>query len=156
MSKRRPDRGRWAREEFGSAELGDRRRVRRLDFMGAALLAHGAGTITGAFGSEAKRNAAYDFLSNSAVTLSAIAQAAWNACARRCASSEWVFVPIDGSSLAQTDAFRTRGTGPVGSHTSQGRGFIVMTAIAVSAAGVALGVCGQQFWTRASKEPRKN
>jgi len=119
--------------------------------MGAALLAHVAGTITGAFRSPAERDAAYDFLSNVAVTLAALTQGIWNACAKRCAALEWVYVPIDGSSLALTDAFKTRGTGAVGTHSNRGRGFIVMTAIAVSAAGVALGVCGQQFWTRAFK-----
>ena len=108
------DRQKWACEEFGGAELGDSRRVARLVCMGAALLAHVAGTITGAFRSPAERVAAYDFLSNAAVTLAALTLCIWNACAKRCADFEWVYVPIDGSSLALTDAFKTRGTGAVG------------------------------------------
>lgn len=119
--------------------------------MGAALLAHVAGTITGAFASEAERDGAYDFLSNTAVKLVALTMGIWSACAKRCEEFEWVYVPIDGSSLALTDAHKTRGTGAVGTHKSHGLGFIVMTAIAVSPTGVPLGVCGQKFWTRASK-----
>ncbi len=132
-------------------KLGDYRRVKRLVSMGAALLANVAGTITGAFASEAERDGAYDFLSNSAVTRDALTLGIWSACAKRCAEFEWVYVPIDGDSLAPTDAHKTRGTGAVGTPKSHGLGFDVTTAIAVSAAGVPLGVCGQEFWPNASR-----
>jgi len=131
--------------------LGDRRRVARLVRMGAALLAHAAGTITHAFGSAAERRGAYDLLACAAVTLAALTQAIWAACARRCVAYEWVYVPIDGSSLSMRDPFGTRGTGAVGTLTAGARGFIVMTAIAVSPGGVGLGICGQHFWQRALK-----
>ncbi len=67
---------------------------------------------------------------------------------RRCADFEWVYVPIDGSSLALRDPFSTRGTGAVGTLTAGGRGLQVMTAIAVSPGGVGLGLCGQHFLAR--------
>lgn len=119
--------------------------------MGAALLAHVAGTITGTFASEAERDGAYDFLSNTAVKLVALTMGIWSACAKRCAEFEWVYVPIDGDSLAPTDPHKTRGTAAVGTPKSHGLGLDVMTAIAVSAAGFPLGVCGQEFWPRASR-----
>ena len=136
-------------EEFGAAELGDRRRVARLVRMASALLAHTAGTITQAFGTPRERRGAFDFLASVAVTVLALTQAIWTACARRCADFEWVYVPIDGSSLALRDPFSTRGTGAVGTLTAGGRGLQVMTAIAVSPGGVGLGLCGQHFWRRA-------
>jgi hypothetical protein len=85
------------------------------------------------------------------VSLRAIATAIFDACAARCADFEWVYVPIDGSSLALQDPHKTKGTGPVGALAKAARGFLVMTAIAVSPTGVALGVCGQHFWRRAER-----
>ncbi len=144
------DHHRWAREEVGGASFGDLRRTHRAVTLFAALAAHVAGTITGAFRNAAQRHAAYDFLGSAKVTLDALAKAIWTACARRCRSSRWVYVPIDASSIAVHDPHRTRGTGAVGSHTLGARGWIVMTAIAVNPLGVVLGVCGQMFWARAS------
>jgi hypothetical protein len=123
--------------------------------MVAVLAMHVAGTVTGAFGSVAEQRAAYDFLANPAVTVEAIRQAIGIACATRCAAFPWVYVPVDGSSLAISDAHATRGTGHVGSRTAKGRGFIVQSAIAVTAAGVALGLCAQLFWTRTGKTTRQ-
>jgi len=145
------DHRRWAVEEFGEAKLGDSRRVGRLLRIATALFAHVAGTVTASFGSQAERNGAYDFLGNAAITLFALTQAIWTACAKRCAPFEWVFVPVDGSSLGLLDPFHTRGTGRVGTHAKGARGFIVMTAMAVTSLGVSLGICGQQFWTRGPK-----
>ncbi|MBK8696473.1 MAG: hypothetical protein IPN17_30460 [Deltaproteobacteria bacterium] len=51
---------RWAVEEFGAAELGDRRRVARLVRMASALLAHTAGTITQAFGTPRSDEGPFD------------------------------------------------------------------------------------------------
>ncbi len=145
-------RTKWARGEVGGAKLGDARLVDRAILMLAALAAHVAGTVVGSFATEAARDAAYKFLSHAKVTVVALGLAIWNACARRCRELSWVYVAIDGSSISLTDAYRTRGTGPVGTHKSKGRGFIVMTAIAISTLGVALGVCGQRYWSRADKK----
>ena len=142
---------RWARSEVGAAALGDARRVQRAVVMLAALVAHTAGTVTAAFRTSAERRAAYDFLASAKVTVLALATAIWEACARRCDDFEWVYVPIDGSSLAFADPYKTRGTGAIGALTHAARGFLVMTAIAVSPAGVPLGILGQLFWTRIAR-----
>jgi hypothetical protein len=136
---------------MGEAQLGDRRRVTRAVKMLGALLSHAAGKVTIAFASAAERSAAYDFLASAAVTVLVLAQAAWVACARRCASHPWVWVPVDGSSLSISDPHHTRGVGSIGARSSHGRGVQVMTAIAVSPQGVGLGICGQEFWLRPEK-----
>jgi hypothetical protein len=142
----------WATAEFGSAKLGDERLVKRAILIASSLAAYVVGTIVGTFSTEAQREAAYKFLGNVKVTVSALAMAAWRTCAQRCSEESWVYVAVDGSSISLPDPHRTRGTGPVGSHNHKGRGFIVMTAIAISSRGVALGVCGQKFWSRADRK----
>jgi hypothetical protein len=142
----------WAKAELGAAKLGDARLVRRASAMLAALAAHVAGTVVASFFTEAERDAAFKFLSNAAVTVAALAQAIWNACARRCREHACVFVAVDGSSLTLTDAHRTRGTGPIGAQAQKGRGMLVMSAVAITMSGVVLGLCGQTFWTRVERK----
>jgi hypothetical protein len=60
--------------------------------MATALLAHAAGTVTKAFATPKERRGAFDFLACAAVTVLALTQAIWAACARRCADFEWVYV----------------------------------------------------------------
>lgn len=120
----------------------------------ASLLAHVAGTVTAAFARHADRRAAYDFLANKAITLRALTTAIADAAARRCRAFKWVYVPVDGSSLTLRDPYHTRGTGTVGSLLQRSRGFLVMSALAISPEGVPLGLCGQHFWTRPNRKVR--
>ena len=124
------------------------RNVARLVGLIAALASHVAGTVASAFGSRADRHGAYVWLANAGVGLTDLAQAIWIARARHCAKHAWVYVPIDGSSLALRDPHGTRGTGHVESRAAQGRGVIVHSAITVTAAGVVHGLCAQMLTPR--------
>jgi hypothetical protein len=66
-----------------------------------------------------------------------------------------VFVPVDGSSLNLTDDEESKNLGTVGTHAVGAKGLQVMTAIAVSADGAPLGICGQTWWARQKKVKQK-
>jgi Transposase DNA-binding/Transposase DDE domain len=144
----------WSDEEFGRAELGDRRRTERLKAIAGQALRRPAGQITSVFCEDTSREGAFRLMSNDAVEAKEISRAANEACARREAGVRHVFVPIDGTSLNLTDTKREKGLGVVGSRRIGARGLQVITAIAVSAAGVPLGVCGQRYWARVRRSKR--
>jgi len=142
------DDSRWARSEFGRAELGDKRRTDRLVRVAASVLERPAGKVTEVFGDGADREAAFRLMQNNAVDVAALQLAARRACARRSCEFDFVFVPIDGSSLNLADTMRKKRLGAVGSRRQGAVGLEVMSAIAVSPQGVPLGICGQEYWAR--------
>jgi hypothetical protein len=85
-----------------------------------------------------------------------IAQASFEATVRRAGSEPFVFVAVDGSSLNITDDQGSKGTGIVGARKVGARGFQVMTALAVSADGTPLGLCGQEYWSRIERSTREH
>ena len=106
------------------------------------------------FNDAAARQGAYGLLETDAVPRSGIAGAVFAAGARRCAAMPFVFVPVDGSSVAVTDDAGAKGFGSVGSRAVGGRGLKVMNALLVSPEGVPVGLGAQVWWTRTGA-PRK-
>src|SRR5438128_10311426 len=145
----------WAGEEFGLAKLGDKRRLERLVRMAATMANQPAGQVTAVFDSAAEREGAFRLLENDAVPVEQIALASHQACARRAAGEEFAFVPIDGTSLKLTDRKREKGLGVVGPRSAGASGLHVMNALAVSRAGVPLGLCGQAYWAREKRVKRQ-
>jgi hypothetical protein len=146
--------GRWARQEFGSAELGDERRTRRLVLMAAQAARAPAGSVLGVFETSAERQGAYDFLSNAACSSAEMTRAMGEAAARRAAEHSTVLVSIDGSSLSLVDRTGRKGFGAVGATKQGGRGLKVVTAYAMDEQGTALGVLDQQWWSRCPHRKR--
>src|SRR5262245_6245620 len=142
----------WARETFGEAILGDRRRVERLVAMAAKAAAQPTGTVTGVLKSSAEQEGAFRFLENEGVSRSAVQRAAFRSTARLCAGEGRVFVPVDGSSLTLKDFARKRELGRIGGHAAT-RGLSVMSALAVDQAGKPVGLLDQRWWAR-EHEPR--
>jgi len=138
----------WAMMEFGRAQLGNVARTRRLVMIATTLATTVAGHISQTFTTSASREAAYRFVENAFITarklLESIAEATW----RRAAGMKFVFVPIDGSSLAVTDTASTKGLGHIGTRKTKARGLMVMNALAISPEGVPLGVLEQFYWRR--------
>jgi hypothetical protein len=147
----------WSMEEFGGAQLGNRKRTERLVVMASAAAQRPGGKVTDVFRDDAAKQAAFKFLENSKVDEEAIATASHVACARRCDDEPIVFVPVDGSSLSFRDLRKIRGgLGPVGNRSKNGRGLEVMNAIAVDTQGVPRGVCGQVFWARSEQADKRS
>ena len=146
---------RWARNEFGAADLRDKRRTKRVVEIAARAAERPAGQVTAVVRDEAEREAAFRFLRNPRVEAAALAKSSHDATFRRCAEWKRVLVAIDQSSLGVTD--RTHGKkdfGRVGTpRDGLTRGLQAMTALAISEEGRVVGVCGQRWWSRDEKSP---
>jgi hypothetical protein len=75
------------------------------------------------------------------------------AAARRCVEREHIFVAVDGSSLTFVDREGGRGLGAVGTYAGGARGFKVISALAMSTAGVPIGLIRQVTWRRPVEKP---
>ena len=137
----------WAQNEFGSARLGDVRRSERLVKIAEDAAIAPAGRVTEVFDGSAEREAAYRFLENDAVEVQHVVDAAVKACSERL-ESPYVVVPIDQTSLALPSATGDDNFGPIGTTETTSRGMEAMSAIAVDAQGVLLGVAGQKLFVR--------
>ena len=143
---------RWAEAEFGQAQLGDERRTGRLVSMGASAAYRPAGTITKTFSTDAEREAAFRFMENEDISHEEIARSSHQGTVTRCRGYNFVYVPVDQSSIEVVDKKEAKGFGPVGSRETTTRGLEAMSALSVSPTGVVLGLCGQSWWCR-SDEP---
>lgn len=143
----------WASEEFGQADLGDARRTARLVRMGAAAARSPAGTVSAVFTDDAELQGAYDWLESPHVPFEGLELGVGQAVARRCAEHDHVFVAVDGSSLAFVDREGARGLGSVGTYAGGARGLKVISALALSAAGVPIGLVRQVTWRRPPEKP---
>lgn len=142
---------RWAETSFGNADLGDVRRRKRLVRMMAQMASEPAGRITRVFGTGAARQAAYDFVEHQSVSSEDVVNAVGMACARACRGHKRVLVALDGTSLSLTDRDGSKGFGSVGARSRGGRGLKVMNTLAMTEAGVVLGVPAQQYWVRGER-----
>jgi hypothetical protein len=139
---------RIAREMFGHAELGDWRREERLVVMTARALQAPAGTVTSVISDAAEREGAYRFLESCRITSSQLMLALARSTAEAASRESFVFVALDGSSLTLRDPKRCRDIGAVGAYSHHGRGLIVLSALAATAEGTPIGLCGQRWWSR--------
>jgi Transposase DNA-binding len=147
---------RWAGQEFGGAGIADVRWGQRLVKMAAQAARSPAGRVSETFVRGDERQGAYGLLESKAVDAAAVGQAMFEATARRCAGEDFVFCPVDGTSLTLTDHGISKGFGPIGSRASGGRGLKVMNAMVLSSDGVPLGVSSQRWWTRPARKRAKH
>lgn len=145
----------FARTFFGHTELGDARRRSALVDLVAGLVRNPAGRITQVFQTSAARERAYRFVENAAVQASALTRALATAVGAFVNRARMSYVVVDGSSLSLADPRGRKDFGQVGSHQKKARGLKVITAYAVSMAGVPLGVLWQEFWARRKRTRRK-
>lgn len=136
----------WAAAEITGGQLGDRRRDQRLVRLLDTLAAQPTASVPQAQGSWAATKAAYRFLASKAVTPAGLRAAARPAVLARVAEHETVLVVQDTTSLNFSHHAATRGLGDLGNGKSQG--LWVHSALAVSPAGVPLGVVAQEVWAR--------
>ncbi len=152
------DARKWTVNEFGSAELGDHRRMLRLIRVVRSVAAAPAGRVTQVVATSAERQATYDLLANQQVTSEELDDARSRACVARCCSElgdrqRRVLVVLDQSSIAVPDHQGTKDFGVVGSYRNGGRGMSVLTALAMDEPGTPYGILGQRYWKRPLTKP---
>jgi hypothetical protein len=135
----------WAQAQFGAAQLGHKRRTRRLVRLAAQVAADTAAGLPEATGSWADLKAAYRLCDQPRVTFRAVAQAHWDR--TRAAAAGTVLILDDTTEIDFGPTRRIAGLGPVGSGT--GRGFLLHSGLVVAADSEAvLGLAGQILFHR--------
>ncbi len=140
----------WVTQEFGGADLSDKRLDRRLIRTAQQLAGSPTAPINEACGDWASTQAAYRLFDNPKASAQAILKPHADATIER-------MVAHGGPVLAIQDTVffsygqhpKTRGLGPIGKSNSAGdRGLIMHNALAFTTSGVPLGVLSQQIWAR--------
>ena len=93
-------------------------------------------------------DAAYDFVENDNIAVARLELAVGRSAAHRCAEDTRVRVAVDGSSLTLTDGPKDKGFGPIGNISAGWQGLKVISALAVGANGVPIGLLAQAWWAR--------
>lgn len=153
----RSETAQWAREMFGCAELGDARRTARLVKVAAGAAKRPSGRLSEVFRSPRELDAAYDFVEHGQTTIDRLEAAVGRATAQSCVGQRYVFVPVDGSSVNLVDQTGgSKGFGSIGTTTAGACGLKVMSAEAIGADGVPVGVLTQSWWTRAKATKKRS
>lgn len=146
----------WAEDVFGDADLGDVRRTSRLVRMASRAARRPSGKISDVYESPAELQGAYDFVESAHVDAKAIGQAVSESTARRCAEYDWVYVPLDGTSIKLWDGTSGgKDFGAIGTYTNGATGLKLDNALAVTPDGVPVGVAAQVWWRRPRKRDKK-
>lgn len=136
----------WAWEEFGQAQLGDKRRTDRLVEIAHVLAEQPTASIPQASSDLAGLKATYRFFDNDEITAQAILQAHIKATQSRCAQQDLILAVQDTTLLDYTTHPATTGLGPLASVNNQG--LLVHTTVAFTRQGLPLGLLDQQVWSR--------
>jgi len=145
----------WAQQEFGLAQLGDRRRTERLVKMGANLAQNPGGTLPQAFPEWSQLKAAYRLLSQPEASYERILAPHWDHTRRECCEPGEYLLIEDTTELNYTRQPGVEGMGFVGD--GYGRGLLLHSTLAVRVEawdleqkpeGVVLGLLGQVCWSR--------
>lgn len=144
----------WVATELQALELGDARLNRRLHTLVTDLAAQPAASVAQACGGAwAGTKAAYRLWDNPRVAPQAIRAAQRAAAVARCQDHAAVLVLQDTSLFDYRHHPAATGLGPL-AHPAQ-QGFLLHSALAVSPAGVPLGLLQQEVWTREADETGK-
>lgn len=139
----------WAEREFGTADLGDQRLVRRLVEVGRDFYARPQADIPEASQSRARTKAAYRLLARRALGMREFLSAHVRATIERATQEPVVLAVQDTTSLNYTGLKdRCAGLGAIGTKRSGARGLIVHDTVTFTPAGLALGVLDAQVWAR--------
>jgi hypothetical protein len=140
----------WAEIEFRQAQLGDRRRVKRLIQLAFQRGASPTASIPQSCGGHAAAKAAYRFYDNDAIKPEAILVSHQKATLERMYDKSLVLAIQDTTELDYTHHPATDGLGTL--HDTKHHGLLVHTTLAVSPERVPLGLIQQQVILRPEAE----
>lgn len=143
---------RWAEDEFGEADLGDVRRNARLVQLATVLGGQPSASLPDATDDPATLKAAYRFFANDGVRAEAILASHVRSTTRRMQTVPLVLAVQDTTYLDWSHHPATSGLGPLAAPAQQG--LLAHTTLALTPAGVPLGLLQQQVWARDPATPR--
>jgi hypothetical protein len=143
----------WAIEEFAQVELKDVRLNQRCQELAATLGQQPSASINQACEEWPDTKAAYRFFDNSEVTPAEILAPHQQCTVERMRKHELVLAVQDTTFFNYTHHPQTQGLGEIGNKKQNQRGFGMHSTLAVTPAGVPLGLLTQAFFTRPLGEP---
>ena len=138
----------WAEEEFGGAELGDQRRVKRLEEIARDFYAHPEGSVPQACQSRAKAKAVYRFFDNRNISMEKILAPHYKSTLGRIRKEKVVLAVQDTTSLNYSAHPATENLGFIGSAKDGPIGLLVHDTMAFTLEGTPLGLLDVQSWAR--------
>ena len=119
----------WARRQFGSVDLGDQRRDRRVVTMAARLVRNPSASLPNQMGSPKALKAAYRVLGEEDVSYEALMTPHWEQTRRVASQERLVLMVQDTTEIDHTHHPTTKGLGPIGDN--RGYGYLLHTVLAV-------------------------
>lgn len=144
----------WAREDLGTAQLGDKRLVDRAVLVTQRMIANPQASIHGSCESRAEFDGARRLLDSDKVKPDLLCEAMCRATKRRVReqNADTLLLILDTTSLNFSKHRATKDLGPIGGgNGTKGQGFLVKTCFAVSTDGVPTGVVAQKRWRRSDE-----
>ena len=138
----------WAEEEFGAAQLGDDRRIKRLLTIARDFYACPQGSIAQSSGTHAKAKAAYRFFVQDAHTMDKILAPHYESTLKRSKQEKLVLAVQDTTSLNYSTHPATQELGPISTQKEGIIGLLVHDTMAFNEAGTPLGLLDVQCWAR--------
>ena len=139
----------WAENEFGSAELGDIRRTRRLVQIAAGAAGEVGAALSSVCGGSGAQ-AVSRLFSREETTLDSVLECHKRQLGSRSSGEECLLAVQDTTMLDFSRHRSTVGLGPLGS--DHGLGLLMHSVLAVNEEGVPLGIMGEQIWARDSSQ----
>jgi hypothetical protein len=143
----------WAAKECGAADFGDARLSQRLVSLVTSLAEHPEQSIPEALGKWSDVKAAYRFFDNEKVSVDAIYDGHLAPTLEKIKDQPVILAVQDTTCFNFTLHKDTEGLGPIGKGDLAG--FFLHTCLAVSTAGVPLGVLAHRLWARPPKIAEK-
>jgi hypothetical protein len=140
----------WARHEFKSATLPDRRLVKRLILLATDFAQAPTAAIPQACGSWARSKAAYRFFDHDGLTPEAILASHVQATVERAAAHPVVLCVQDTTMLNYSTHPQTRGLGPIGNNRDKTIGLLLHSTLALTPGGQPLGLLHAASWSRST------
>ena len=143
----------WISEELAGLRVKDKRQLRRVGQVLAAMFEQPGASVRRMFGEQAGAKGLYRLVEgegNKGISAAEVTYAQQQATLQRCAGEELVLCVQDTTDVNISQFTSMTGGGPLPRGKGTRRGFFAQTVLAVNAAGVPLGVLGQHYFERAA------
>jgi hypothetical protein len=138
----------WNEAEFAGIKLGDERLNARAIKLLGQLSAQPQAYINQACEDWAATKAAYRFFDNEQVEPAKILSPHYQQTCARMAQHQIILALQDTTELSYSTHLQTKGLGPIGNNSQWQQGLLLHTTLAVTPAGLPLGILTQEVWAR--------